>query len=790
MRDDGNDPGPDEAAELIRRAAPGRCLGFVGPSGSGRTTMLDAAAPPDAIRMRGRADEAQHALLAAAPLVGETMGELPALLAAARDAMGEDGTLVVDDIDLLDDASARLVGAVASRADEWGITVVAAGGRLPADWPGERITLAPIDATAARVATNLGVSADELEAIVAATGGLPRWVAAAAAGSLDREVAAALPRLSPAAMSAVAAIAWGASPSNDSGTAATGLAPDELDAAVVELADHGFVAHGQATLPSALAASVRRATPVAARHAIVDTLTRHSPVSRAAELAGWLDDVEDRTGRAAAIYAAAGSELRATDVAEATRMFEAAAASGGMDADHQLQFATTRLAAGSPEGALAILHSLADAARDAAVLATSAAALARDGRAADAGRVISELLDGGADTDQAELAPLYDAGQGGGAVTAGSPVGTRAAAARFAAAAATWMNEGEPALTELVDAARAAADLPDVDVWPWHPLDLLTAAATLERRFDLAEETVARLRAAGPHAAEREALVNLKASRLGDVEPTGANGAGARHACLTHAVTAGAALRRQQSDQLEGIVVEGPAPSLQPDLWSTDVICELALVASRTHGLAAADDLLTPLSRLSDGHEPSSTVVRTLAWTRLLTGALTDNAGTVAEAAAALEAGPDSLERSAAAVFAQVFAGTVVPEDVEAMATQLREAGLAFEASQLSGAAALRSGDEDATRDLLALSRQIRNERRQSGGGRSGDVEALSDREIEVARLVVLGRTHKEIGAELFISAKTVEHHVARIRRKLGATSRAEMMAAIRDYLDRHASID
>ena len=50
---------------------------------------------------------------------------------------------------------------------------------------------APIDATAARVATNLGASADELEAIVAATGGLPRWVAAAAAGSLDREVAAA-----------------------------------------------------------------------------------------------------------------------------------------------------------------------------------------------------------------------------------------------------------------------------------------------------------------------------------------------------------------------------------------------------------------------------------------------------------------------------------------------------------------------------------------------------------------------------------------------------------------------
>ena len=216
----------------------------------------------------------------------------------------------------------------------------------------------------------------------------------------------------------------------------------------------------------------------------------------------------------------------------------------------------------------------------------------------------------------------------------------------------------------------------------------------------------------------------------------------------------------------------------------------LASIASRTSGLAAADELLAPLDQLTDNHAPTSTVARTLSWTRLIAGALTDDAATVAAAAASIEAGPDSLEKRAAPIFAAVFGGQVNTDDVEAMAAELREAGLGFEASQLTGSAALRSGDEDATRDLLALSRQLRNERRQSGGGRSGDVEALSDREVEVARLVVLGRTHKEIGAELFISAKTVEHHVARIRRKLGATSRAEMMAAIRDYLDRHASID
>ena len=66
----------------------------------------------------------------------------------------------------------------------------------------------------------------------------------------------------------------------------------------------------------------------------------------------------------------------------------------------------------------------------------------------------------------------------------------------------------------------------------------------------------------------------------------------------------------------------------------------------------------------------------------------------------------------------------------------------------------------------------------------SGDVDHDALRSLpEVTSL-------EQRGAELVISAKTVEHHVARVRRKLGATSRAEMMAAIRDYLDRHHGLD
>ena len=59
----------------------------------------------------------------------------------------------------------------------------------------------------------------------------------------------------------------------------------------------------------------------------------------------------------------------------------------------------------------------------------------------------------------------------------------------------------------------------------------------------------------------------------------------------------------------------------------------------------------------------------------------------------------------------------------------------------------------------------------------------LSDREREVAELLLLGMPYRDIGAQLFISAKTVEHHVARIRRRLGAESRSEMLSMLRAML-------
>jgi two-component system response regulator NreC len=58
----------------------------------------------------------------------------------------------------------------------------------------------------------------------------------------------------------------------------------------------------------------------------------------------------------------------------------------------------------------------------------------------------------------------------------------------------------------------------------------------------------------------------------------------------------------------------------------------------------------------------------------------------------------------------------------------------------------------------------------------------LSDREVEILRLIALGHTNAEIGSTLFISTRTVETHRAHIQQKLGKSTRAEL---VRYALDR-----
>jgi len=64
-----------------------------------------------------------------------------------------------------------------------------------------------------------------------------------------------------------------------------------------------------------------------------------------------------------------------------------------------------------------------------------------------------------------------------------------------------------------------------------------------------------------------------------------------------------------------------------------------------------------------------------------------------------------------------------------------------------------------------------------------GPPDGLSERELEILRLIALGYTNAQVAEELFLSVRTVETHRAHIQQKLGLSDRAEL---VRYALDRH----
>jgi DNA-binding CsgD family transcriptional regulator len=57
--------------------------------------------------------------------------------------------------------------------------------------------------------------------------------------------------------------------------------------------------------------------------------------------------------------------------------------------------------------------------------------------------------------------------------------------------------------------------------------------------------------------------------------------------------------------------------------------------------------------------------------------------------------------------------------------------------------------------------------------------------EIRIARLVMRGRTNREIAAALSVSIHTVRHHVQHIHDKVGVRSRTQLMDTLRLHRDR-----
>ena len=55
-------------------------------------------------------------------------------------------------------------------------------------------------------------------------------------------------------------------------------------------------------------------------------------------------------------------------------------------------------------------------------------------------------------------------------------------------------------------------------------------------------------------------------------------------------------------------------------------------------------------------------------------------------------------------------------------------------------------------------------------------LDALTEREREVATLIAQGRTNAEIADELVLSKRTVEKHISNLLSKLGMTNRAQIV--------------
>jgi len=68
-----------------------------------------------------------------------------------------------------------------------------------------------------------------------------------------------------------------------------------------------------------------------------------------------------------------------------------------------------------------------------------------------------------------------------------------------------------------------------------------------------------------------------------------------------------------------------------------------------------------------------------------------------------------------------------------------------------------------------------------AGAGRA-PADDLTPRELEVLRLIALGHTNTEIAARLVLSMRTVESHRAHIQRKLGRSTRAELVRYAIDH--------
>lgn len=270
-----------------------------------------------------------------------------------------------------------------------------------------------------------------------------------------------------------------------------------------------------------------------------------------------------------------------------------------------------------------------------------------------------------------------------------------------------------------------------------------------------------------------------------------------RDRLLRHAVEVAVA-RRQDDGTALRLAWQHAAAALQRvdvDLYLLHPVMEMITAATALGDAARVAPhrgrALDIVSRLGEPPLWSSHVH----WAGVQQGILTSSPAALAPHARALVASaPHGRVAAGMAragrVWTDVLAGSVDAPVVVAAAKSLASVGLLWDAARLAGHAAARSSDRRVAAQLLACARDLHpsSASRTDAAGpssesdeTSGQLGVLSDREIEVARLVMQGKTYAEIGAKIFISPRTAEHHIAHIRRRLGAQTRSELLARLRE---------
>ena len=151
-----------------------------------------------------------------------------------------------------------------------------------------------------------------------------------------------------------------------------------------------------------------------------------------------------------------------------------------------------------------------------------------------------------------------------------------------------------------------------------------------------------------------------------------------------------------------------------------------------------------------------------------------DDPACAAERGLASAAAADQVGAPIEAALSRIAAGRALGRagQAERAVAELQRA-----AAQLDACGARHYRDE-AERQLRKLGHRIHRRTRPGKPGAAG-LESLTERELQVARLVVDRKTNPQIAAELVLSQKTVETHLRNIFHKIDVSSRVGLARAI-----------